>query len=187
MYEDFVDNLNSLGNNTKVVSQSSEVQNISQQYYDNKINVESMEIQEKRLLEMLESASSIADMLQIEDRLQEVQYELNSLKTELNYMDIDVAYSYVNISLEEVKEFNYDEEEGFLDGVLSEFLDACDYAVDLFKDLLSFVFHAVPFIILVAIPFLFLMRLVLWMIKKIFKADITTKFKNLFKRKEKNS
>ncbi|MDE7183015.1 MAG: DUF4349 domain-containing protein [Lachnospiraceae bacterium] len=104
-YETFLAELDGVG---KIISKSTSVDNISQQYYDTTAQIEALQIQEKNLLAMLEKCESIEDMIAVEQRLSEVQYELNSLQTTRRYMDMDVAYSYVNISISEVMEYRKD-------------------------------------------------------------------------------
>lgn len=106
-YETFLAELDGVG---KIISKSTSVDNISQQYYDTTAQIEALQIQEKNLLAMLEKCESIEDMITVEQRLSEVQYELNSLQTTRRYMDMDVAYSYVNISISEVMEYRKDSE-----------------------------------------------------------------------------
>jgi len=106
-YETFLSELDGVG---KIISKSTSVDNISQQYYDTTAQIEALQIQEKNLLAMLEKCESIEDMITVEQRLSEVQYELNSLQTTRRYMDMDVAYSYVNISISEVMEYRKDSE-----------------------------------------------------------------------------
>jgi hypothetical protein len=102
-YEAFVNELDGVG---KITSKSTSVDNISQKYYDTTTQIEALQIQEKNLLEMLDKCETIDDMITVEERLSEVQYQLNNLQTTKRYMDIDVAYSYVNISVAEVMEYH---------------------------------------------------------------------------------
>lgn len=106
-YESFISSLDGAG---KITSNSSSIDNISQQYYDTATQIEAYRIQEKNLLKMLEECTTIEEMLTVQERLTNVQYELNRLETNKRYMDMDVAYSYVNISVTEVMEFRPDEE-----------------------------------------------------------------------------
>lgn len=106
-YNNFLAELDGVG---KVISKSTSVDNISQQYYDTTAQIEALQIQEKNLLAMLEKCETIEDMITVEQRLSEVQYELNNLQTTRRYMDMDVAYSYVNISISEVMEYRQDSE-----------------------------------------------------------------------------
>lgn len=104
-FQKFVDSLDGLG---KVVSRSSDVQNISSEYHDNEASIKALELQQSRLLEMLESAESVADMIAIQDRLAEVETELNQYKTYKSEMDSNAAYSTVTISVKEVVEYTKD-------------------------------------------------------------------------------
>ena len=106
-YETFLAALDGVG---KIISKSTSVDNISQKYYDTTAQIEALQIQEKNLLAMLEKCETIEDMITVEQRLSEVQYELNNLQTTRRYMDMDVAYSYVNISITEVMEYRKDSE-----------------------------------------------------------------------------
>ncbi len=106
-YENFLSELDGVG---KIVSKSTSVDNISQKYYDTTAQIEALQIQEKNLLTMLEKCETIEDMITVEQRLSEVQYELNNLQTSRRYMDMDVAYSYVNITISEVMEYRQDNE-----------------------------------------------------------------------------
>lgn len=106
-YDSFVSAMDGIG---KITSKSTSIDNISQQYYDTTTQIEALKIQEKNLLEMLEQCTTIEEMITVQDRLTSVQYDINRLQTSKRYMDVDVAYSYVNISIDEVMEFRVEEE-----------------------------------------------------------------------------
>ena len=106
-YEVFLAELDGVG---KIVSKSSSVENISQQYYDTTTQIESLRIQERNLLEMMEKCETIEDMITVEERLAQVQSERSKLETAKRYMDTDVAFSYVNITISEVMEYHQDRE-----------------------------------------------------------------------------
>lgn len=106
-YDSFLSELDGVG---KIISKSTNVDNISQQYYDTTTRIEALQIQEKNLLGMMEQCETIEDMLTVEERLIQVQYELNNLQTTKRYMDVDVAYSYVDINISEVMEYRQESE-----------------------------------------------------------------------------
>ncbi len=101
-YRDFLSGMDGFG---KVTRSEQNVENITRRYSETETTVKSLEIQEERLLEMMEQAETIDEMLQIEYRLTEVQNELQILKNLLSEMDTDVAYSTVNLNVREVLEF----------------------------------------------------------------------------------
>lgn len=104
--EKYADFLNSLEEDGKVVSKSSNAENVSAEYHDMEAVIESLEIQEKRLLGMMKSAETIQDMVTVESRLTEVQTNLNRYQTSLASLQSDVDYSTINVSIQEVFEYS---------------------------------------------------------------------------------
>ncbi len=80
-------------------------QNITQRYSDVKAEIKSLETELEQLEEIMKDAKKIEDVLYIQDKITEVRTRLNQDKSDIQSMDIDVAYSYVNVSLQEVKEY----------------------------------------------------------------------------------
>ncbi len=106
-YNAFLDDLDGTG---KITNKSQNVENITKTYYNTETTIKSLETQEGRLLEMMEQASTIEEMLYIEDRLSEVQNELAMYKNNLSEMDTDVAYSTVTLRINEVLEYSKEAE-----------------------------------------------------------------------------
>ena len=111
------------GDSAKVTSRSVNVQNISRRYSETATTIESYEIQERRLLEMMEDAKRVSDMLEIEARLSEVQGYLKQYRNSLADMDTDVAYSTVSISIREVGIYTRPEATSFGDKLKESFSD----------------------------------------------------------------
>ena len=163
----------------KVMQKSQTIDNISQRYYDTKTEIESLKIQETRLLGMMKSATKVEDMISIEARLTEVQMQLSKLQTNLVYMDMDVAYSYVTINLQEVIEYIDDEPVYKKNTFVDRLYETCSEAVLDFLDFLE----EVLFFVIYALPYAVLFGLVLFILKK------TGKLKSfkIFKKKNKRN
>ena len=101
-YEEFI---NAIEGEEKITSKNSQVENITKSYYETAALLESSRIQEERLLDMMENAYSIEDMIAIETRLTEVQKEINVYKSQLAVMDTNVSYSTVTLSVEGVRRY----------------------------------------------------------------------------------
>ena len=95
-------NLQTLGN---VIHESSNAMNITSQFYDTQSRLNSLVVQESRLLDMLANAEDVPDLIMIEERLSNVRYQLESLMTTLNNWQSQVDYSTLSISIREVEEF----------------------------------------------------------------------------------
>ncbi len=154
-YQSFLEELDGVG---KIISKSTRIENISQAYYDTAVEIEALELQEKNLLAMMESCETIEDMIAVQDRLTEVQYQLNRLKTDLRYMDVDVAYSYVNIRIEEVMEYRDDtpvKTSTFFDRLGNTLVDTWEGFVHFLEGALFFVIRLIPY---------FLFGFLLWLV-----------------------
>lgn len=167
-YESFLAELDGVG---KIISKSTSVDNISQQYYDTTTQIEALQIQEKNLLGMLEKCETIEDMITVQERLSEVQYELNSLQTSKRYMDMDVAYSYVNINISEVMEYHYDSEPV----KTNTFIDRLGNTVkSTGKGFLSFL-EGLLFLIIRLIPYILIATVICFIFRKKIKRIISDK------------
>lgn len=101
-YNAFLDGLSA---DYHVVSVSNRVDNMTEAYYDNENRLKAYRVQEERLLQLLAKADTVSDMLEIEARLCDVQYEIESLTNTQRKIDNDVKYATFTLNLSEVVEF----------------------------------------------------------------------------------
>ncbi len=106
-YQAFLDDLDGNG---KVVSRNMQVDNITRKYSEIQTTIKSLQIQEKRLLDMMEKAGSVEDMITVESRLTEVQNDLARYKNTLASLDTDVKYSTINLTINEVVKYEEKQE-----------------------------------------------------------------------------
>lgn len=151
-YYEFLDTLEGTG---KIISKSSYVENISKQYYETSAMIESLEIQQDRLLDMMEQTTSIEDMITIEARLSEVQYQLSLYKNKLASMDADVEYSTITIRVEEVMEYIQEQPvvktNTFLDRLWNTLVETWEFFLDMLEGLLFFVIRIIPVALVVGV------------------------------------
>ena len=81
-------------------------ENVTAQYYDVQARLTAYTAQEQRLLELMEKAETVEDIILLEDRLTEIRYQLDSLQSSLNNWDRRVSYSSVYLSINEVQEYS---------------------------------------------------------------------------------
>lgn len=148
--EELKTTLSTLGNVPYI---NTDTDNISTQYYDAEARLESLNIQEDRLLAMLEQAETVEDMLTIEGYLSDVRYEIESLTTKLNGWDSLVSYSTVTLEVQEV--VVYTEEtpvvRTYWQRVGDDFMDSLDDVGDFFKDLLRWFVGSLPVLVLLGV------------------------------------
>ena len=97
-FSELMGNLSDLGN---IPYSHTYTENVTAQYYDVQARVTALSTQEQRLLEMMELAETVEDIIILEDRLTEIRYQIESLQSSLNNWDRQVSYSTVDISLRE--------------------------------------------------------------------------------------
>ncbi len=94
-----------VGENANVVSSTETVDDVTLQYVDTESHVTALETEQARLIELLEQAKTLEDVLKIEDRLTDVRYELERYASYLRTLENQVSYATVNLSITEVKEY----------------------------------------------------------------------------------
>ena len=93
-----------VGEKANVTSNSENTENVTLNYISTKSRVEALETEQKRLLELLENAETMEDLLVIEERLTDVRWELENYASQLRVLDNQVNYSTIHLSVWEVDE-----------------------------------------------------------------------------------
>lgn len=144
-FQAFLDSMDSVG---RVISRNTSADNITKQYNDTTIQIEALQKQEARLLEMMDKAETIEDMILVEKRLTEVQTDLNLLMTRRDNMDTDVAYSTITLDIDEVKEYT-EVHEDFGGRLVQGFADGWKSFLNVIEDTAVGVLYLSPYILLV--------------------------------------
>lgn len=97
--------LGQVGGMVNVLSQNSNAQNVTSEYYDIEARLSVLESERAAYEEMLKQSMDIDYLLQVKDRLYDVIQEIESYETRLKLLDSKVSYSTVTISLSEVVEY----------------------------------------------------------------------------------
>ena len=141
-----------------LTNRSSQVTNITREYADNEAIIEGLEIQEDRLLDMMEKAETIEEMIMVEERLSEVQIELNRARTSRENMDSEVSLSTVCVTINEVRYGTTTAQTGYLDRVSNAFADMWDSLVEGVGDFGIGLIYAIPAIVVLVVIVLLVMH-----------------------------
>lgn len=141
---------------TNVVSSSRYVEDITLSYTDTEGRVKALKTEEARLLELMEQAQTMSDLLEIEERLTEVRYQLENYTSTLRLYDNQVDYATLDLTLREVAKFTPPEKQGFWEKVTSGLADSI---VDLGQGLVD-----VAAWVLIELPYLVLVGLLSWLV-----------------------
>lgn len=94
--------LQQAGESGSVLNLEENAENVTSQYIDLQARIDSLENQRDRLNELAAEAETTADLLEIESRLSDVQYELESYTQQMRTLNGQITYSTVDIYLREV-------------------------------------------------------------------------------------
>ena len=90
---------------SNVVNYSESAEDVTLQYVDTESRVKALEVEQERLLELLSKAETMTDLLEIESRLTEVRYELESYASQLRALENRVSYATVYLYITQVKTY----------------------------------------------------------------------------------
>lgn len=101
--EKFDEFVNSIYDVANVVNKQESTENVTLQYVDTQSHIKTLEVEQSRLLALLEKVETLEDIITLETRLSSVRYELESYNTQLRTYDNLVNYSTVTLNIQEVE------------------------------------------------------------------------------------
>ncbi len=158
-YDSFVSGLDSIGT---LRSKVAKAENISQEYSDAKTTLEIYEAKRDRYIKMLSTITDEEYAISIEKELTNIEIEIKKLKTNMNKMNNDVAYSYVNIELNEVTEYTTPYSE-------KTFLQKLQETVKRSWEYFLYICQTILFIFIFFLPYIAIIAIIIFIIFKITK------------------
>ncbi len=163
--ESFDQFINELRNTSgSVVSISVYSDNITRQYNETSIEIEALKTQHTRLLQLLEKAESLTDIIALEDRLSQVETRLTILENSRNDMDARVSYSTITITVREVTTYT---EATFLERLKDAFVGSGENFVRGLQNFIINLIYSLPMIILAVVVILVARKPLIRLVKKI--------------------
>ncbi len=137
--------LNNMAEISNITSRNYNVTDVTLQYVDVEARRDSLKTQHERLLEFMEQAETVEDIIALEERISDVEYQLDSAERQLRTFDNQVDYSTVTMDITEVEKYTPVEKksrwqimgEGFVDSLY----DAIDNLLDFFVGLVVILPH----------------------------------------------
>lgn len=109
-YDGFVDHVEDVSN---VTSSSESAQDVTLDYIAVESRMNALKAEEQRLLELIDEAADLSELLQLEGRLTEVRTELEKTTSQLRVYDDLIDYCTVSLEISEVQELTPTEEPDF--------------------------------------------------------------------------
>lgn len=149
-----------------VVTQKSEsAEDVTLQYVDVEARIATYEAERDSLMELLDKANTLKDIITLRDKIADVNYELDSLNRQLKSMQNKVSYSTVNVNAKETRTLaGHKGEKSFWSKVGENFTSEMEDGLETAIDLLIWLVTRLPLFAILA--------LVVFIIVKIIKAII---------------
>lgn len=104
--------LNGLENGKdEVKSKNIQARDVTEEFVDVEARIANKQVYLKRYKELLAKASTVRDILAIEEQIRVIQEEIESREGRLKYLNDQVAYSTLDVQLFMIKEFEYKPEQ----------------------------------------------------------------------------
>lgn len=137
--------VNEVAEISNITWKSENVEDITLNYVDVESRKIALEIEQERLLSLLEMAETVEDIITIESRLSEVRYEMQSYASQLLVFDNQVEYSTIHLSISEVQRLTPQEEPGMLERISTGFTDNMSGAIELVENIIVAVIIMIPY------------------------------------------
>lgn len=146
------DFVTAVGEVSNIISSESDMDDITLTYVATESRMKALQTEHDRLLELMEQAGDLADLLTVEQRLTEVTAELEQITSTLRLYDNQVDYGTIHLNITEVREYTVVEEpETVWERISTGFADSLESIGDFFVELFVFVVANLPYLVIWAL------------------------------------
>ena len=143
--------LKGLDENTTVRSKGERTEDVTLEYVDVESHKKALQVEQERLMAILEQATTVEEIISIESRLSEVRYEIQNYESRLRTFDNLVDYTTVNLDVYEVEKITEKPKETAVERMLAGFLESIsDICHDIKEFIIGFVI-SIPYLIVYGI------------------------------------
>ena len=136
-----------IGNESNVISSNESTDDVTLTYVATQSRMTALQKEEARLLELIDKAANLTELLELEKRLTQVRTELESVTSQLLLYDNLVDYGTIDISIREVQQLTPVEEPGFWTRLTGGFMDSLRNLWSFLKEFAIFLVAALPYMI----------------------------------------
>lgn len=144
--EAFTEHMDGISN---IISKNQTMDDVTLQYVATESRMKALKAEEERLLELMAKAENMSDLLQIEARLTDVRYELESVTSQLRVYDNLVDYATIHLYVTEVQEYTPVEEETLWQRISGGFVESLKNLGNFFVELFVVLIVGLPYIVFI--------------------------------------
>lgn len=143
--------LSEVGEQSNIISRSESVSDVTLQYVDLESHKKALMTEQSRLLELMEQAETVEDIISIESRLSEVRYQIESMESQLRTYDNQIDYSTIYLYIDEVERYTPADDISTGERIRTGFMESLSSVGDGFYNFgIWFVIH-IPYLVVWAV------------------------------------
>ena len=155
-YQDFMSSVGDVGSLT---SKSENVEDITSSYVDVQARLKSLNTKLERLQELEAEADNVTDLLEIEDRINDVQYQIESYTAQKKTYDDKIDYSTVSVDISEVVTYSEVKADSAWNRFAEAFAGSFTGFIEFLQNLVIGLIYLLPYIVIVAIVVVVIIRI----------------------------
>ncbi len=142
-YDTLLSSVSSLGN---VTYKSENIQDVTMAYTDTEAKIRALKVEEETLLGILAKCENVADVITVQSRISEVQYQLDSYNSTLRQYDNLISYCTIDLIIDEVERVSIPVAEKTVGQRIREDLaDNCEDIIEDAKDFAVWFVSSLPY------------------------------------------
>lgn len=150
---------------SNVVRREETVEDITLQYVDTESRKRALEIEQERLLALLETAGDLESIITLEARLSEIRYELQNMESQLRTYDNLVDYATITLSISEVTALTPIEEQTAWEKMSTGFMRSLSNIKKGLQNFFIGLVISLPYLLLLAVIILIIVFIILFIIR----------------------
>lgn len=159
----FTEEITSISN---VISSRRSTEDVTLNYVDTQSRITALETEQTRLLELMEKAETMSDLLEIEARLTEVRSDLEMYASRLRVLDNQIDYATVYLSIDEVKEYTPIVEKTRWESIRDGFAESISDLGNGILDLFAWIVIDIPYLLFYALVIFLIVLLIRFISRK---------------------
>ena len=140
-----------IGNMANITNQSESSEDVTLSYIETESRIASLEIQRDKLLEWMEDAETVDELIKLEERLSEVRYQLEYYGSILRNYDNLVEFSTITLDIREVERMTIVEPETVGDRIGKGLSDNFYRITEGFKNFIVWFVTSLPYLLIWAV------------------------------------
>lgn len=133
-----------------IISKQRYTKDVTDSYFDTESRVKTRLVQEKTLLDILEKADKLDNVLGLVREIADVRYEIDTMTSQIKKWDSLISYSTINLEIYEVKTVvRKIEDPNLAERIWNEFMRSVRELKNFGENLLIFIVGAIPYLIFI--------------------------------------